>query len=107
MHARSHLELLRIRGNIRMYLYSLVLHYMKTNDLETLHTLCDFLTKFDKSHYNHFVWFGTINRLLGKNEQAKRSFEEALEICERDKTWPRESIEKIVTQIKREIESCV
>lgn len=35
---RSHLELLRIRGNVRMYLYSLVLHYMKTNDLETLYT---------------------------------------------------------------------
>jgi tetratricopeptide (TPR) repeat protein len=104
---RSSLELLRIRINIRMYLYSLVLHYMKTNDLETLYTLCDFLTKFDKSHYNHFVWFGTINRLLGNNEQARRSFEEALRICERDKTWPRESMEKIITQIKREIESCM
>ncbi len=104
---RTQLELLRIRGNIRKYIYSLVLHYMRVEDLKTLYFLCDFLTKFDKSHYNHFVWFGTINRLLGNNEQAKRSFEEALEICERDKTWPRESMEKIVTQIKREIERCV
>lgn len=104
---RSRLELLRTRGNVRKYLYSLVLFYMKINDLETLYTLCDFLTKFDKSHYNHFVWFGVINRLLGNKEQARRSFEEALGICERDKTWPRESMEKIITQIKREIESCM
>jgi len=103
---RSRLELLRTRGTVRKCLYSLVPYYMSISDPETAYILCDFLTKFDKSHYNHFVWFGLINRLLGNKEQARRSFEEALEICKRDQTWPRESMKKIITPIKREIESC-
>ena len=103
---RSTLELLRIKENIRQYLYSLIIHYMQHGDLKNAYTPCAFLIEFDKSHYNHFFWFGEINKLLGNNEQAKRSFKEALKICERDKKWPRESMEKIIAYIKKEIESC-
>ena len=103
---RSSLELLRIKDNVRKYLYSIIIHYLQHGDLKSAYTPCAFLTEFDKSHYNHFFWFGVINKLLGNDEQAKRSFEEALKICERDKTWPRESMEKIIALIKTEIESC-
>ena len=103
---RSKIELVRIKENIRQSLYSLSLYYFLRRDLENAYLLCEFLTKFDKSHYNHFVWFGEINKALGKKAEAKRSFLEALKICERDKNWPRESMEKIIAQIKKEIESC-
>ena len=103
---RSKIELLRIKENIRQYLYSLIIHYMQHGDLKKAYIPCAFLTEFDKSHYNHFLWFGEINKLLGNTEQAKRSFEEALRICERDKKWPRDSMEKIIAYIKKEIKNC-
>lgn len=103
---RSRGELLRIKENVRQGMYSFIHYYSLLNDLENIYLCCEFLTKFDKSHYNHFVWFGKINKALGNNEQAKRGFEEALRICERDKKWPRESMETIIAYIKKEIESC-
>lgn len=103
---RSKIELVRIKENIRQSLYSLFLYYFLQRDLENAYLLCEFLTKFDKSHYNHFVWFGQINKALGKKQEAERSFVEALKICERDKNWPRESMEPIVAFIRKEIERC-
>ena len=78
---------------------------MRTNDLKNAYICCEFLTKFDKSHYNHFVWFGQINALLGNRELAIKSYEKALEICESDKKWPRDSMEKLKESIRNEMES--
>lgn len=103
---RSKIEFRRIKENIRQSLYSLLIHHLLRGDLGNAHFLCEFLTRFDKSHYNHFVWFGQINKALGRKTEAKRSYDEALRICERDKNWPRESMEKIIAQIRNEIESC-
>lgn len=91
---RSIRELVLIKENVRMGLYSLIIHYLNQGDLQNAYLCCSFLTRFDKSHYNHFVWFGKINKALGKNPEAKSSFKEALRICEGDKNWPRESMKK-------------
>jgi hypothetical protein len=104
---RSEVELRRIRENIRGSLYSLLVYYFfQQNDLPNAYLLGEFLTKFDRGHYNHFVWFGQINKALGKPTEARKSFEEALRICEEDRNWPRQSIEDIIARIKKDIESC-
>lgn len=104
---RSRIEFQRIKENIRESLYSLLIyHFFLQRDLENAYLLGEFLTKFDKSHYNHFVWFGQINKALGKKSDARKNFEDALKICERDKNWPRESIEHIIARIKEDIKSC-
>jgi tetratricopeptide (TPR) repeat protein len=103
---RSSNELLMVKENIRQGLYSLIVHHLQRNELEPAYLYCDFLAKFDKSHYNHFLWLGLINKTMGKKKEAQISLQEALKICESDKNWPRESIGKIITYIKEEIESC-
>ena len=103
--------ILNVKGNIRVSMLYLITHYMLKNDIKSAYPLCEFLTKFDKSHYEHFVYFGQINKLLRKKEEAKKSFEEAIKICKRDKKWnilkkPSDpSIEEIIALIEKEIES--
>lgn len=103
---RSGVELVGIKENIRANMYALVCLYMQLKDWKEAYFYCKFLTKFDKHHYNHFVWFGLINELLGDHKIAKKNFEEALRICEADKEWPEESMKKIIASIKEKIESC-
>jgi tetratricopeptide (TPR) repeat protein len=106
-HPRSKIELLRTKESVRAGLYSLSLFYLLQKDLKNAYLLCEFLTRFDRDHYNHFVWFGMINKALGRKQEAKASFEEALKICDRDKKWPRESMKKIGAQIEKEIAHCI
>lgn len=104
---RSRIELLKTKETIRACLYSLVTYYFfLRRDLKNAYPLAEFLTRFDKSHYNHFVWFGQINKALRKKVEAKKWFEEALKICEGDPNWPRESMKQIIARIKKDIESC-
>ena len=100
---RSLIELRRSKSYLRMNVSSLIEHYMKVGDWNNAAICCDFLTKFDKTHYNHFVWFGRINTIIGNKEEARKSYEEALNICERDKKWPKESMERLKESIKREM----
>jgi len=103
---RSDIELQRTRETLRAGLYSLLIHYFfLRKDLKNAYLLGEFLTRFDKSHYNHFVWFGQINKALGKNLEAKRSFEKALRICEGDPNWPKDSMKHIIARIRTEIDS--
>ena len=51
---RSKIELIRIKENIRISLYSLVQYYMSKKALEDARLICEFLGEFDKWHYNHF-----------------------------------------------------
>jgi hypothetical protein len=44
-----------------------------------------------------------IEEVLGSREAAFLYWKEALDICERDKKWKRESMKKIKQAIKREI----
>jgi hypothetical protein len=101
---RSSVELLRLKANMRMILYSLVQHYTVDNNLETVRLYTQFLADFDKDHYNHFVWLGQINKKLGKREEAKQNFIQALSICNRDTNWPKESMDKLKEEIQKEIE---
>lgn len=102
---RADIELARLKENIRINLYSLVQHYFLVNDMQNTFVCCDFLTRFDKSHYNHFQWFGIVNQLLGNKDAARAAFSEALSICERDKNWPRESMEHLKDMISKQIEN--
>jgi tetratricopeptide (TPR) repeat protein len=102
---RAEIELDRIKENIRMNLYSLVQLYSSVNDPQSMYVCCEFLTKFDKSHYNHFFWFGILNRQLGNKEAARVAFSEALSICERDKNWPEESMKQLMDMIKNQMEN--
>jgi len=102
---RSDIELSRIRENVRMNMYSLIQHYLQTNDIQGAYNCCEFLVKFDESHYNHFMWFALINKELGKKPIAREYFRRALDICERDKAWPRESMNKLKDTIRKAMES--
>jgi len=103
---RSKFELRETKETIRAGLYSLLIHYLFVKrDLENAYLLGEFLTRFDKAHYNHFVWFGQINKALGNNNVAKRNLEKALEICKSDPNWPKSSIKDIIAQIEDDIES--
>lgn len=100
-----------LRENIRTSMKFLINNRLLTNDIENAYFLCDFLTRFDKGHYDHFVTFGRINKFLGKKKEAKESFEEAIKICKGDKNWNRlkassdPTIEEIIASIKKEIET--
>lgn len=103
--------IINIKENIRTSINSLIYHSLLWNDIKTAYFLCEFLTKFDKAHYDHFVTFGQINKFLGKKEEAKKSFEEAIRICKEDKNWNKlkkpsdPSIEEIIALIEKEIEN--
>jgi len=103
---RSDIELHQIEGNVRASLYSLIQYYEKTNDLETAYICCEFLAKFDKSHYNHFVWLGKIYKIIGKPGEAMQSFREALSICHSDKKLPVNRKNEIIESIEKEMRSC-
>ncbi len=102
---RTVLELGKTKENIRISLYAIVQHYFALNLVEDALLICEFLVKFDKWHYNHFLWLGQIYKKLGDNESALRYLKEALKICEMDKKWPRESMNEIMSLIKAEIYS--
>ena len=101
---RSTIELQRTRENIRMYMYSLIIYYWAMKHPKTAGFYCEFLTQFDKGHYNHFLWYGLISKELGDVKVAKKNLEQALDICERDKNWPRDSMNQIMDYIKKEID---
>jgi hypothetical protein len=100
---RSSVELAKVEDNLRMSLYSLVKHYMGSYQWRWAQHLCQFLTEVDRSHYNQFVMLAQIEEVLGHKEAAFLYFKEALEICQRDKKWERESMKKLKQAIKREI----
>ncbi|MCJ7633653.1 DUF4365 domain-containing protein [Candidatus Bathyarchaeota archaeon] len=102
---RSQRELILAQENLRMNMYSLIQHYLAINDLQNASLCCEFLSKFDRSHYNHFVWLARVSRLLGDEEKARTEYEEALRICERDKKWPTESMDKLKDSIRKEMET--
>lgn len=102
---RFTIELLRIKENLRMNMYSLVRYYFDTGDLDNAYNCCEFLVRFDRSHYNHFVWFAMVNQLLGRKGPAREYFGKALDICERDKTWPKESMDTLKGAIRKAVDN--
>lgn len=100
-----------IKENIRISILCLINNYLLKGDMNNSYLLCEFLTRLDKSHYDHFLMFGRMNRFVGNKQLAKKSFEEAIEICRRDKNWntlkkPSDpSIEEVISSIEKEIES--
>jgi tetratricopeptide (TPR) repeat protein len=98
-------ELIATRENIRLSLYSLVIHYLGLNDLKESYLYCDFLTKFDHGHYNHFEWLGILNLALKRPEKAKEAFQKALKICLEDKNWPPDNMKIHLDRLKDELEA--
>jgi len=100
-----------IRDRIRQSMGYLITHFLLKGDIEKGYFLCEFLTKFDKGHYDHFVLFGNICKLIGKQEEACSSYRKAIDICKGDKNWNKlkgtsdPSIEDIITKIEKEMKS--
>jgi len=101
---RSKVELIRTRSNLRMNVSSLIQHYMRIEELPQALVYADFLSKIDISHYDHFFMLGRIYVKLGRKKDARKSYEEALNICERDKKWPKEDMDKLKEMIRKEME---
>lgn len=102
---RSAQEVVNISDQTRMNLYSLIQHYWNIGDLETAFKCSRFLAEFDRSHYNHFVWLGEIAYLRGDRDGARQALQEALDICERDKVWPKDSMDQLKASIRMRLES--
>jgi hypothetical protein len=98
-----------IRERIRISMNYLIQNYLLRNDISNAYSLCEFLTKFDRGHYDHFVLFGDICELLGKREEACSSYSQAIKICEGDKNWNKlkkptdPSIEDIIATIEKKM----
>jgi tetratricopeptide (TPR) repeat protein len=101
--------ILNLKENIRTSLNFLINHYICTNKFETALFLCDFLTRFDTAHYDHFFKMGQIYRILGKKEEARKYFTKAIQKCKEDPNWNRlkkpsdPSIEDIIKMIENEM----
>ena len=54
---------INLKENIRISLNFLISHYILENNIDRAFMLCEFLTKFDKSHYDHFGNLGRLTRL--------------------------------------------
>lgn len=98
--------------NIRLSLFYLASHYFYlAGQKQKAYSLCKFLTNFDRNHYDNFVLMGRICRSLGKTEEAKENYEEAIEICKRDTRWDKlkkpsdASIGDVISSIRKEMET--
>ena len=100
---------INLKENIRISLNFLISHYILENNIDRAFMLCEFLTKFDKSHYDHFWKFGQINKIMGRKNEAIIAFKEAINICKADKNWnnlkkPEDpAIEEIISLIESEL----
>lgn len=101
--------ILNLKENIRTSLNFLINHYFCTNKIDTAFFLCEFLTKFDTAHYDHFFKMGQIYRILGKKDEARKYFVKAIQMCKEDPNWNRlkkpsdPSIEDIIIMIENEM----
>ena len=59
-----------INESVRMGLNYLIGHYLILKDIKNANYLCNFLTNFDKEHYDHFVLMERINAVLGNTSEA-------------------------------------
>lgn len=75
------------RDRIRQSMVYLINNYRIRGDFPNAYILCEFLTRFDQGHYDHFVLFGHICKILGKKGAACSSYKQAIEICKGDKNW--------------------
>lgn len=103
--------IINIRERVRMSMSYLIHNCLLRNNITEAHRLCELLTNFDVSHYDHFVLFGNICRTLGKTQEACSSYSQAIKICQRDPNWNRlkkpsdPSIEDIISSIRIEMDS--
>lgn len=101
--------ILNLKARIRTNLNYLINHYLLTNNIELAYFLCEFLTRFDTAHYDHFFRMGQICRILGKKDEARKYFAKAIQMCKEDPNWNRlkkpsdPSIEDIIRMIENEM----
>jgi len=98
-----------IRDRIRQSMVYLINNYRIRGDFQNAYILCEFLLRFDQGHYDHFVLFGQICKILNKKEAACLSYKKAIEICRGNKNWdlrkkPTDpSINDLIASIEREM----
>ena len=103
--------MLNLKESIRINATYLIYDYLLKKNLKDAYSLCEFLTRFDQSHYNQFELFGDLNGILGNKSKARKSYKQAIEICKRDKKWdirkaPSDpSIQEIIARIEKKIEN--
>jgi tetratricopeptide (TPR) repeat protein len=103
---RSAHEVGYTRENVRIYLFALTLHYVQNGEMENAYLCCEFLTRFDHGHYNHFELFGYVCMELGDVQRAIDNFTEAIRIFEEDPNWPIEDKKNHIAHLRGLIDSC-
>ena len=99
-------EVLQTKDNVRIYLTFLTLYYLEHQDMENAYLCCEFLTRFDKEHYNQFALFGYICMKLGDIPRAIDNFAQAIKMFEEDPNWPIEDKKNHIAHLMGLIDSC-
>jgi tetratricopeptide (TPR) repeat protein len=104
----SEVARMNIRHRIRLGLNYLMADSWIRSNLEEAYDLAQLLATFDKNHYDHFLFLARICNTLGRDDEAIKNYDSAIEVCKRDKNWNRlkkpkdASIEEIIETIEKE-----
>jgi tetratricopeptide (TPR) repeat protein len=104
----SEIARMNIRHRIRLGFDYLMYDAWLRSDLEEAYNLGKQLATFDKNHYDHFIYLARICYQLGRDDEAIKNYDSAIEICKRDTNWNKRkkatdaSIEEIIESIEKE-----
>ena len=104
----SELARRNIRHRIRLGFNYLMADSWIRSNLKEAYELAKLLATFDKGHYDHFVFLARICYQLGRDDEAIKNYDSAIEVCKRDKKWDRMkkpkdvSIKEIIETIEKE-----
>ena len=99
---------MNIRHRVRLGFDYLMYDAWLRSDLEEAYNLGKQLATFDKNHYDHFVFLARICYQLGRDDEAIKYYDSAIEVCKRDTKWNKmkkpsdASIEEIIETIEKE-----
>jgi len=99
---------MNIRHRIRLGFNYLMTDSWIRGNLEEAYELSKLLASFDKHHYDHFLSLARICCQLGRDDEAIKNYDLAIEVCKRDKKWNRMKkptdplIEEIIEALEKE-----
>ena len=98
-----------VRLRVRLGLDYLISDSWLKSNLQEAYQLGKLLASFDLGHYDHFVVLARICLQLGKTEEAKAYYRQAIEICKSDPNWNKLKketdplIEEIIESLENEL----